>query len=84
MPKYSFKGNAEEKEAKVLVAKVDNTKAKLKYRWRRSNIKVLCGINTSLPNGIIYEAIKEKKVLNHLNEIKTEVKYGKNSRVEFL
>jgi sugar fermentation stimulation protein A len=79
----SLKGMLNE-NAKVLVAKVDNPKAKLKYRLEAIKHKgVYVGINTSLPNGIIYEAIKEKKILNHLQgEIKTEVKYGKNSRVD--
>ena len=79
----SLKGMLNEK-ARVLVAKVDNPKAKLKYRLEAIKHKgVYVGINTSLPNGIIYEAIKEKKILNHLQgEIKTEVKYGKNSRVD--
>ena len=79
----SLKGMLNEK-ARVLVGKVDNAKAKLKYRLEAIKHKgVYVGINTSLPNGIIYEAIKEKKILNHLQgEIKTEVKYGKNSRVD--
>ena len=52
-------------KARVLVAKVDNPKAKLKYRLEAIKHKgVYVGINTSLPNGIIYEAIKEKKILN--------------------
>src|SRR6056300_166184 len=79
----SLKGMLNE-NAKVLVAKVDNPKAKLKYRLEaiRHN-GVYVGVNTSLPNGIVYEAINQKKILNHLKgEIKKEVKYGKNSRVD--
>jgi len=70
--------------AKVLIAKVDNPKAKLKYRLEAiKHNGVYVGINTSLPNGIIFEAIKQKKILNNLQgEIKKEVKYGKNSRVD--
>ena len=71
-------------EAKVLIAKVDNPKAKLKYRLEAiKHNGVYVGINTSLPNGIIFEAIKQKKILDNLQgEIKKEVKYGKNSRVD--
>ena len=70
--------------AKVLIAKVDNPKAKLKYRLEAiKHNGVYVGINTSLPNGIIFEEIKQKKILDHLQgEIKKEVKYGKNSRVD--
>ena len=70
--------------AKVLIAKVDNQKAKLKYRLEAiKHNGVYVGINTSLPNGIIFEAIKQKKILYNLQgEIKKEVKYGKNSRVD--
>ena len=69
---------------KVLIAKVDNPKAKLKYRLEAiKHNGVYVGINTSLPNGIIFEAIKQKKILDNLQgEIKKEVKYGKNSRVD--
>ena len=79
----SLKGMLNEK-ARVLIAKVDNSKAKLKYRLEAiEHNGVFVGINTSLPNGIIYESIKQKKILNHLQgEIKREVKYGKNSRVD--
>ena len=70
--------------AKVLIAKVNNPKAKLKYRLEAiKHNGVYVGINTSLPNGIIFEAIKQKKILDNLQgEIKKEVKYGKNSRVD--
>ena len=79
----SLKGMLNEK-AKVLIAKVDNPKAKLKYRLEAiKHNGVYVGINTSLPNGIIFEAIKQKKILDNLQgEIKKEVKYGKNSRVD--
>ncbi|GIR66708.1 MAG: hypothetical protein CM15mP70_18150 [Pelagibacteraceae bacterium] len=53
--------------AKVLIAKVDNPKAKLKYRLEAiKHNGVYVGINTSLPNGIIFEAIKQKKILDNL------------------
>ena len=79
----SLRGMLNEK-AKVLVTKIENPKTKLKYRLEAiKHNGVFVGINTSLPNGIIYEAIKGKKILNHLRgEIKKEVKYGKNSRVD--
>ena len=70
--------------AKILIAEVDNPNAKLKYRLEAiKHNGVYVGINTSLPNSIIFEAIKQKKILDNLQgEIKKEVKYGKNSRVD--
>ena len=71
----------------VLVAVVDNPKAKLHYRLEAiKSGKVFVGINTSLPNLIVYEAISNKKILKTLNyeNLRKEVKYGKNSRIDIL
>ena len=70
----------------VLVAKVDNPKAKLKYRLEaiRSN-DVFVGINTSLPNLIISESIVDKKLLKEFTgTLRREVKYGVNSKIDIL
>ena len=71
---------------KVLVAKVENPKAKLKYRLEAiQNNNSFVGVNTSLPNNIIYESLLSKKILPHITgPIKKEVKYGKNSRIDIL
>ena len=71
---------------KVLVAKVENPKAKLKYRLEAiQNNNTFVGVNTSLPNNIIYEALLSKKIFPHITgTIKKEVKYGKNSRIDIL
>jgi len=71
---------------KVLVAKVENPKAKLKYRLEAiQNNNTFVGVNTSLPNNIIYEALLSKKIFPEINgAIKKEVKYGKNSRIDIL
>ena len=71
---------------KVLVAKVENPKAKLKYRLEAiQNNNTFVGVNTSLPNNIVFESILSKKILPHINgAIKKEVKYGKNSRIDIL
>ena len=45
--------------SKVLVAKVENPNAKLKYRLEAiKDFKTFVGINTSLPNNIVFNAIK--------------------------
>ena len=70
--------------SKVLVAKVNNPKAKLKFRLEAiKSDKTFVGINTSLPNDIVFEAILKKKILSHIKgTLIKEVKYGKNSRVD--
>ena len=70
----------------VLVAKVDNHKAKLKYRLEaiRSN-GVFVGINTSLPNLIVSNSILDKKLLKEFTgTLRREVKYGVNSKIDIL
>ena len=70
--------------SRVLIAKVENSKAKLKYRLEAIQFnKTFVGVNTSLPNEIIFEAISNKEVLTSIQgTLKKEVKYGKNSRID--
>lgn len=73
--------------SEVLISVVDNPKAKLKFRLEAiKSGNVFVGINTSLPNDIVYKAILDKKILRSLNfeNLKKEVKYGKNSRIDIL
>ena len=71
-------------DSKVLVAKVENPNAKLRYRLEAiKDNKTFVGVNTSLPNDIVFKAMKEKKILQEIKgDLKKEVKYGKNSRVD--
>ena len=81
----SLKGLLEE-GSDVLVAKVVNNKAKLQYRLEaiKSN-NVFVGINTSLPNVIIMQAILNKKIFKKFKgNLKREVKYGVNSKIDIL
>jgi len=81
----SLKGLLDEGN-EVLVAKVDNPKAKLKYRLEaiKSN-DVFVGINTSLPNVIISESILDKKLFKEFSgTLRREVKYGTNSKIDIL
>ena len=81
----SLKGLLEE-GSDVLVAKVVNNKAKLQYRLEaiKSN-NVFVGINTSLPNVIIMQAILNKKIFKKFKgNLKREVKYGVNSNIDIL
>ena len=57
----------------------ENPKRKLKYTFQivESNGKMV-GINTHITNKIVLESLKEKKI------IRTEVKFTKNTRFDFL
>jgi sugar fermentation stimulation protein A len=62
-------------------------KRKLKYSWKlaEKNDGTLIGVDTSLPNKIVAETLQNNAIpeLQYAN-IKPEVKYGENSRVDFL
>jgi sugar fermentation stimulation protein A len=71
----------------VWLSKSDNPKRKLKYSWELVDTgEALVGINTSHPNKIVAEAIKTGKVpeLVGYDILRTEVKYGENSRIDIL
>ncbi len=75
----------------VWVTKVpDESDRKLRYDWhlvQAPQTKERVGINTSFPNKLVEEALKNNKIepLSLYNGIKREVKYGaQNSRIDFL
>ncbi|MDC0861494.1 DNA/RNA nuclease SfsA [Alphaproteobacteria bacterium] len=81
----SLKGLLDEGN-EVLLAKVNNPKTKLQYRLEaiKSN-EVFVGINTSLPNFMISEAILNKKLFKEFEgTLRREVKYGTNSKIDIL
>ena len=62
-------------------------KRKLKYTLQMINVNgKLVGINTHLTNKIVLEALENKKIksLLNFNNIKSEVKFSDNTRVDFL
>ena len=72
---------------KVWLSKSDNPKRKLKYTlqiFEEQNSKV--GINTHLTNKIVFDALKKGLIKNFTNidNIKQEVKFGENTRFDFL
>ena len=72
---------------KVWLSKSDNPKRKLRYTlqiFEDRNSKV--GINTHLTNKIVFDALKEGSIKNFTNidSIKKEVKFGENTRFDFL
>ena len=72
---------------KVMLSQSDNPKRKLKYTWEMVHNGVCwIGVNTHLANKLAMEAI-QNGVINELqgyDNLKTEVKYGKNSRIDLL
>lgn len=66
----------------------DDPKKKLKYGWRLAELsdQHWAGIDTSLPNKVVGEALRTGQVseLAAYENIRPEVKYGTNSRVDFL
>ena len=74
------------KNNKVWLTKSNNLKRKLKYTLQiiESNGSRV-GINTHLTNKIVLDALKNNKIKNfNAVEIKTEVKFGNNTRFDFL
>lgn len=64
-----------------------NPERKLKFSWEMARIDGhLVGIHTGHPNGIVAEAVSEGRIpelTGYLN-LRREVKYGKNSRIDLL
>ena len=72
---------------KVLLSESSNPKRKLKYTWEMvHNGTCWIGINTHLANKLAAEAIQNGTIqeLQGYSELRTEVKYGSNSRVDIL
>ena len=77
--------SVKEPGAEVWLSPARNPDRKLRYTWEQIRIgETLVGINTSLPNLIVSEAIETGKVpeLEGYANLKREVKYGKNSRID--
>lgn len=73
---------------KVWLEPNDDPKKKLKYGWRLVEFENghWAGIDTSVPNRVVKEALMAGQVtqLSAYKTVRPEVKYGQNSRVDFL
>jgi len=71
----------------VWLSRAQNPKRKLKYSWELvAADDTLVGINTGHPNGLVAEAIKAGTIpeLADFENLRQEVRYGKNSRIDIL
>ncbi|MCK5032802.1 MAG: DNA/RNA nuclease SfsA [Calditrichia bacterium] len=71
----------------VMLSESDNPKRKYKYTWEMvHNGKCWIGVNTIIPNIITEEALLNESIpeLKGYDEVKREVKYGTNSRIDIL
>ena len=65
----------------------DDPKKKLKFGWRLVELEgAMAGIDTAVPNRVVGEALRAGDVVEvaDYSGVKAEVKYGQNSRVDFL
>ena len=72
---------------RVWVSKSNNPNRKLKYTLEIiEDKKSKVGVNTQSANKIVYEALKTNKIkeFKNISEIKPEIKFGTNTRFDFL
>lgn len=65
----------------------DDPRRKLRFAWRLTGIEGgFVGIDTAIPNRIVGEALRAGRVpaLAGYSDFRAEVKYGRNSRIDFL
>ncbi|MBZ6075476.1 DNA/RNA nuclease SfsA [Microvirga puerhi] len=78
--------------SRVLLSRASNPKRKLGYNWEFVEVAAgggplqLVGINTSRPNLLVAEALREDRLAPFAgyDRVRPEVKYGRNSRIDFL
>ena len=77
----------QEPDAEVWLSPARNTNRKLKYTWEIVKCSdTYVGLNTSLTNKIVEESIQKNLIpeLKGYDNLRREVQYGKNSRIDIL
>lgn len=72
--------------ARVWVEPNDDPNRKLKYSWKLIELPGghWAGIDTGVPNRVVAEALAAGRIPGLSGDVRAEVRYGKNSRVDFL
>jgi sugar fermentation stimulation protein A len=73
--------------SKVFLSLSDNPKRKYRFTWELVYANsVWVGINTGRPNRLVHETISQGRIpeLDGYSEIRPEVRYGANSRIDLL
>jgi sugar fermentation stimulation protein A len=74
--------------ARIWVEPNNDPRKKLKYAWRLVDLGAghLAGIDATLPNRVVAEALKAGRIpeLTGYGTIRPEQRYGQNSRIDFL
>lgn len=73
--------------SEVWLSRATNPARKLTYSWELIRVgEHLVGINTSLPNSLVAEAVASGKIaeLRGYDTVRREVRYGVNSRIDLL
>jgi sugar fermentation stimulation protein A len=77
--------------SRIWLSKSTNTARKLPYSWELAEVDFgagteLVGINTGHPNMLVAEALAAKAIpeLSGYTSVRREIRYGQNSRVDFL
>lgn len=76
-----------EEDSIVYLEPQNDPSRKLRYTWQMSQLdNTLVGTNTHLPNKILAEALENKLIEELLpyEAVRREVRYGDNSRIDFL
>ena len=71
----------------VYLSRHNRPDRKLKYTWELIEMPTsLVGVNTGIPNKLVKKSIENKiiKELSDFENVRSEVKYGENSRIDIL
>ena len=76
-----------EEGGEIWLSRSENPKRKLAYSWELAKVgeQMVC-VNTAWANRLIGHALEQKKIPELADDgaVRTEVKYGQNSRIDFL